>query len=148
MFHPVPTSPSDLGVRLSRAITVGLDGSREGLDVVAQELCGEPATALCGLGSDAAQASSAMAPGAAGAGTARDLTQVIEQWRYAYPGLRVTGEIRPGHPARRLVEASHTAGLLVMGRRNRKSRLGPHTGGVTRAVLHHCRTPVAVIPHD
>ncbi|MFC9819544.1 universal stress protein [Streptomyces erythrochromogenes] len=63
-------------------------------------------------------------------------------------GLHVTGEIRPGHPARRLVEASRTAGLLVMGRRNRESRLGPHTGGVTRAVLHHCRTPVAVIPHD
>ncbi len=89
-----------------------------------------------------------MARGAADARTARDLTQVIEQWRHAYPGLRVTGEIRPGHPARRLVEASHTAGLLVMGRRNRQSRLGPHTGGVTRAVLHHCRTPMAVIPHD
>lgn len=300
MFHPVPTSPPDLGVRRSRAITVGLDGSRDslasvawatdearrrglalrllhvwglepdvhspligsrtrqepydvdprstaerirrthpGLDVVAQELCGEPATVLCeaaeesellvlgsrglgrvagfvsgsvalsvvartrhpvvlvpgrapiqnggivlgldlshpcdevldhafsraqrlgvplrvvhsphtvrGLGSDAALTASAMAPGAADARTARDLTQLIEQWRHAYPGLRVTGEIRPGHPARRLVEASHTAGLLVMGRRNRQSRLGPHTGGVTRAVLHHCRTPVAVIPHD
>ncbi|MFI1154660.1 universal stress protein [Streptomyces sp. NPDC020817] len=271
MFHPVATSPPDLGARRSRAITVGLDGSREsltsvawaadearrrglalrllhvwglepdvhspligsrprqepcdadprstaerirrthpGLDVVTQELCGEPATVLCGAaeesellvlgfrglggvagfvsgsvalsvvartrhpvvlvpgrapipndgivlgldlshacdevldhafsrahrlgvplrvlhsphaqrgpGSDAAPAASAMAPGAADARTARDLIQVIEQWRHAYPGLRVTGEIRPGHPARRLVKASHTASFLVMGRRNR-----------------------------
>ncbi|MFJ3979688.1 universal stress protein [Streptomyces sp. NPDC090021] len=269
---PVATSPPDLGVRRSRAITVGLDGSREslapvawaadearrrglalrllhvwglepdvhspligsrprqepydadprstaerirrthpGLDVVAQELCGEPATVLCGaaeesellvlgsrglggvagfvsglvalsvvartrhpvvlvpgrapipnggvvlgldlshpcddvldhafsrahrlgvplsvlhsphaqrgLGNDAAQASSAMAPGAADARTARNVTQVIEQWRHACPGLHVTGEIRPGHPARRLVEASHTAGLRITGRRDRE----------------------------
>ncbi|MCY0944494.1 universal stress protein [Streptomyces antarcticus] len=101
-----------------------------------------------GSGGDAEEAAAAMAPGTAASATARTLTQVINQWRHAFPGLHVTGEIRPGHPARRLLEAAHSAGLVVIGRRNRDSRLGPHTGTVTRAVLHRCRTPVAVIPHD
>ncbi|WP_239515966.1 MULTISPECIES: universal stress protein [unclassified Streptomyces] len=101
-----------------------------------------------GYGPDAVEAAAATAPGAAAAATARTLAQVLEQWRPSFPGLHVTGEIRPGHPARRILEASHAAGLVVIGRRNRDSRLGPHTGSVTRAVLHRCRTPVALIPHN
>ncbi|MGW0748175.1 universal stress protein [Streptomyces sp. NPDC002587] len=101
-----------------------------------------------GYGPDAAEAASAMPPGAAAAATAHTLAQVIGQWRHTFPRVRVTAEIRPGHPARHLLDASRAADLLVIGRRNRDSRLGPHTGGVTRTVLHRSRTPVAVVPHD
>ncbi|WP_157880272.1 hypothetical protein [Streptomyces katrae] len=54
----------------------------------------------------------------------------------------------PGHPARRLLDAPHAAALVVIGLRNRDSRLGPRTGGRTRTPLHRSRTPVAVVPHD
>ncbi|MER7463299.1 universal stress protein [Streptomyces sp. NPDC097981] len=101
-----------------------------------------------GCGPDAAEAAAAMAPGAAAAATARTLARVIDQWRHAFPGLRVTGEIRPGHPGRHLLEASRAAVLVVIGRRNRDSRLGPHAGAVTRTMLHRCRTPMAVVPHE
>lgn len=96
----------------------------------------------------AAQAAAATAPGAADAATATALARVLDQWRHSFPGLHVTAEIRPGHPARRLLDASHAAALVVIGRRNRDSRLGPRTGGVTRTLLHRSRTPVAVVPHD
>ncbi|MFJ5811967.1 universal stress protein [Streptomyces sp. NPDC093093] len=76
------------------------------------------------------------------------LAQVIAQWQHAFPGVRVTGEIRPGRPARQLLLASDTASLVVIGRRTRNSRLGPHTGGVNRTMLHRCRAPLAVVPHD
>ncbi|MFE1791178.1 universal stress protein [Streptomyces sp. NPDC059525] len=68
--------------------------------------------------------------------------------RRSSPGLHVTAEIRPGHPARRLLDASHAAALVVIGRRDRDSCLGPRTGGLTRTLLHRSRTPVAVVPHD
>ncbi|MET3983084.1 universal stress protein [Streptomyces sp. PvR034] len=100
------------------------------------------------LGPDGTQTGAGTAPGAAAAATERVLARVVDQWRHAFPGLRVTAEIRPGHPARHLLKASRAAALVVIGRRNRDSRLGPHTGGVTRAVLHRSRTPVAVVPHD
>ena len=38
--------------------------------------------------------------------------------------------------------------LLVVGRRIRPARLGPHIGPVTHAVLHHARCPVAIVPHE
>ncbi|WP_330294804.1 universal stress protein [Streptomyces sp. NBC_00503] len=94
-------------------------------------------------------------PEAAGRGIPADtaaashrLARVIDQWQHAFPGVRVTAEIRPGRTARQLLAASGTAGLVVIGRRNRNSRLGPHTGVVNRTMLHHCRVPMAVVPHD
>ncbi|WP_399070003.1 universal stress protein [Streptomyces stackebrandtii] len=38
-------------------------------------------------------------------------------------------------------------GLAVVGRRTRRAQLGAHLGSVTHAVLHHCVSPVAVVPH-
>ncbi|MFD5419076.1 universal stress protein [Streptomyces sp. NPDC127069] len=93
-------------------------------------------------------AAAATAPGAADAATATALARVLDQGRHSFPGLHVTAEIRPGHPARRLLDASHAAALVVIGRRNRDSRLGQRTGGLTRTLLHRSRTPVAVVPHD
>jgi nucleotide-binding universal stress UspA family protein len=62
--------------------------------------------------------------------------------------VKVHAEAEIGQPARLLVEAASQASLLVVGRRNRRSRIGTHLGPVTHAVMHHARTPVAVVPHD
>ncbi|MFJ4750504.1 universal stress protein [Streptomyces albogriseolus] len=51
-------------------------------------------------------------------------------------------------PAREvLVDASHTADLLVVGARRHEGRLSPHLGRVTHTALHRSACPVAVVPH-
>lgn len=75
------------------------------------------------------------------------LTDVLRPWRQEFPAVEVTEESRPGKPADHLVDASHEASLVVVGRRVRHSPLGPHIGPVTHAVLHHAATPVAVVAH-
>ncbi|MEU0088882.1 hypothetical protein [Streptomyces sp. NPDC006274] len=38
--------------------------------------------------------------------------------------------------------------MVVIGRRERRSPVNAHPGAVTHAVLHHCLSPVAVVPHE
>lgn len=59
----------------------------------------------------------------------------------------MTERCRLGHPAHDLVEASRDAGLLVVGRRERRVGVGAHIGSVAHAVLHHSKAAVAVVPH-
>ncbi|EDX20523.1 conserved hypothetical protein [Streptomyces sp. Mg1] len=54
----------------------------------------------------------------------------------------------PGHAAWQLVESGSEAGLIIVGRRIRRSSVGAHIGPITHAVLHHARAPVAVIAHQ
>jgi nucleotide-binding universal stress UspA family protein len=61
--------------------------------------------------------------------------------------VEVVEESRSGSPANQLVDASHEASLVVVGRRVRRSPLGAHIGSVTHAVLHHATAPVAVVAH-
>lgn len=75
------------------------------------------------------------------------LTDALAPWREKFPTVRVTERCRLGHPAHDLVEASHDAGLLVVGRRERRPAPGIHIGSVAHAVLHHSKTAVAVVPH-
>lgn len=50
-------------------------------------------------------------------------------------------------PARRvLLEASHDAGLLVVGARRNPGHLGLQLGRVAHGVLHHAACPVAIVP--
>ncbi|MFD5515451.1 universal stress protein [Streptomyces sp. NPDC127066] len=50
-------------------------------------------------------------------------------------------------PARHvLLDASHDAGLLVVGARRDKGRFGLQLGRVAHGVLHHAACPVAVVP--
>ncbi|SCK09141.1 universal stress protein [Streptomyces sp. WMMB 322] len=76
------------------------------------------------------------------------LIAALHPWQDAHPDVKVQAEAVIGQPARLLVEAAAQASMLVVGRRNRRSRLGTHVGTVTHAVMHHARTPVAVVPHD
>jgi nucleotide-binding universal stress UspA family protein len=78
---------------------------------------------------------------------AERLARVLGPWRDKYPETRVVEEVRFGGGARALVEVSDRAGLVVVGRRLRRSRVGWHLGPVAHAVLHHAKAPVAIVPH-
>lgn len=78
---------------------------------------------------------------------AADLTRVLLPWRQKYPSVKVIEVSRSGSPAGHLVDVSHDASLVVVGRRIRRNPLGVHVGAVTHAVLHHATAPVAVVAH-
>ncbi|MGW7045588.1 universal stress protein [Streptomyces avermitilis] len=75
------------------------------------------------------------------------LTEVLRPWTEKFPEAEVTEECHYGSPGNHLVDASHRASLVVVGRRARRSPLGAHIGSVTHAVLHHSTAPVAVVSH-
>lgn len=76
------------------------------------------------------------------------LAATLRPWQETRPEVKVQAEAVIGQPARLLVEAAAETSLLVVGRRNRRSRLGTHVGTVAHSVMHHARTPVAIVPHD
>ncbi|MFD5484924.1 universal stress protein [Streptomyces virginiae] len=78
----------------------------------------------------------------------RALDEALAPWTEKYPGVSVVRECRQGRPAQDLPEASRGARLVVVGRRNRRARIGTHIGAVTHAVIHHSLAPVTVVPHD
>ncbi|MEU8522806.1 universal stress protein [Streptomyces sp. NPDC048577] len=64
-----------------------------------------------------------------------------------YPGVEVVPAVVPADAAGRLVEASRTAGLVVVGRHRHRHRMETLLmGSVAHAVLHHAHCPVAVVP--
>ncbi|MEU8434489.1 universal stress protein [Streptomyces sp. NPDC029216] len=83
----------------------------------------------------------------AAAGAAAALGDVLRPWRGKYPDVHVEEESVVGQSAGHLVDASTDASLLVVGRRIRRSAIGPHLGPVAHAVLHHSAAPAAVVPH-
>ncbi|MGV9249708.1 universal stress protein [Streptomyces sp. NPDC003710] len=76
------------------------------------------------------------------------LTEVLQPWRQKYPDVEVVPESRSGSPSVLLIDASHAASLVVVGRRIRRSAIGAHIGPIAHAVLHHATAPVAVVAHD
>ncbi|MEU6549179.1 universal stress protein [Streptomyces sp. NPDC046915] len=76
------------------------------------------------------------------------LSGVLQPWRHKYPSVEVVEDSGTGSASARLVDASHDASLVVVGRRTRRAPLGSHVGPVAHAVLHHATAPVAVVPHD
>jgi nucleotide-binding universal stress UspA family protein len=75
------------------------------------------------------------------------LARVLAPWRERHPGVEVRPRALVGRAAHHLLEAAENASLVVVGRRNRRTRLGFHTGPVTHALMHHSPAPVAVVPH-
>lgn len=61
-------------------------------------------------------------------------------------GTQVEVELVHGQAAHVLVEASQTAGELVVGRRHHRVLPVPHLGSTARALLHHAHCPVRVVP--
>jgi nucleotide-binding universal stress UspA family protein len=77
-----------------------------------------------------------------------NMIEVLRPWREKFPGVEVNEQAVVGSAGSHLVDASRDAALVVVGRRNRRTPVGPHIGPVTQAVLHHAAAPVAVVPHD
>ncbi|WP_069173970.1 universal stress protein [Streptomyces griseus] len=77
----------------------------------------------------------------------KEMDAALTPWTAAHPGVRVSRECVQGHPAQILVDSSPGARLVVVGLRQRASRLGGHVGPVVHSVLHHTAAPVAVVPH-
>ncbi|MFI1212566.1 universal stress protein [Streptomyces sp. NPDC020802] len=75
------------------------------------------------------------------------LTEVLRPWTEKFPAIEVTEGCHYGSPGNHLVDASHKASLVVVGRHGRRNPLGAHIGSVTHAVLHHSTAPVAVVSH-
>ncbi|GAA1366025.1 universal stress protein [Streptomyces beijiangensis] len=78
----------------------------------------------------------------------RELAELVQPWREKWPDFPVTEMVVGGNAAEQLLRTAHGAELLVVGRRRRATHLGPHTGPVTHAVIHHAQCPVAVVPHS
>ncbi|MER5479226.1 universal stress protein [Streptomyces sp. NPDC002734] len=72
----------------------------------------------------------------------QELRAVLAPWRERHPSVRVTVRTGFGAAPSRLVDAAADASLLVVGRGGARGRIG----GVTRTVLRHCSTSVAVVP--
>ena len=82
-------------------------------------------------------------PAAAAAGAR--LAELMGSWTSKYPGVPVSQQIMPGHPARALIGLSARADLVVMGRHGEHP--GPHgPGPIRHAVLSHAHGPIAVVP--
>ncbi|AWZ03475.1 MULTISPECIES: universal stress protein [unclassified Streptomyces] len=76
------------------------------------------------------------------------MEDVLKPWRDKYPAVDVTSRASAGHASTELLDGGSEAGLIVVGRRIRRSSIGTHIGPVTHAVLHHAKAPVAVIAHE
>ena len=74
----------------------------------------------------------------------RATEQSVAPWTEKYPAVDVAVEVVDGAVARELVEASRTAGLLVVGTRGHGGLAGMLLGSVSHAALRHAHCPVAV----
>ncbi|MFJ9610411.1 universal stress protein [Kitasatospora sp. NPDC101176] len=70
------------------------------------------------------------------------LADAAERVRADHAGLEITTALLDGHVPEGITAAAASAELLVLG------RTGHHLGPVTRAVIHHARCPVVLVPFD
>lgn len=75
------------------------------------------------------------------------LADALQPWRDKFPTVEVTARTPMGHAAQTLLDAGAEAGLIVVGRRIRRSSFGARLGSTTHAVIHHATSPVAVVAH-
>lgn len=77
----------------------------------------------------------------------RSQTERLAPFRARYPGVPVEQAAVPGDAAGRLVIASRSAELVVVGRHHpRRKAMSLLMGSVANAVLQHAHGPVAVVP--
>ncbi|MFC5889857.1 universal stress protein [Kitasatospora aburaviensis] len=81
------------------------------------------------------------------AAASTQLADTLTPWRTRYPQVDARSDLVRGNAADVVVDASATAGLVVLGRRSRRLPLGPHLGPVVHAAIHHVRCPVVIVPH-
>lgn len=76
------------------------------------------------------------------------LSAVLQLWRDKYPDVEVLESVVADKAANALIRAASAASLLVVGHRLSERPMGPRTGPVTHAAIHHVGCPVAVVPHE
>ncbi|MFD5620717.1 universal stress protein [Streptomyces yangpuensis] len=77
----------------------------------------------------------------------RSQTERLAPLRTRYPDVPVEQAAVPGDAAGRLVDASRSAALVVVGRHHpRRTAMSLQIGSVAHAVLHHAHGPVAIVP--
>ncbi|MEU6844287.1 universal stress protein [Streptomyces sp. NPDC046716] len=75
----------------------------------------------------------------------RVAAQAVARAHERAPGLKVAAEVVPHDPATALIEASHDAGVLVVGSRGHGTFTGLLLGGVGLPVAAHAQCPVVVV---
>ncbi|WP_239121042.1 universal stress protein [Catellatospora chokoriensis] len=76
------------------------------------------------------------------------LGEALAGMREAYPDVTVQEMLIKGPAARTLERLSHTAQLIVIGTRARRSSANLVPGKVRRHLLHHSACPVLVVPRE
>lgn len=79
---------------------------------------------------------------------ARLVGEGLAGWRDAHPDVEVETRLVGGHPVDALIEESAASEMLVLGSRGCGGFEGLTLGSVSRRVLTHARTPVAVVPSE
>ncbi|MFJ7199156.1 MULTISPECIES: universal stress protein [unclassified Streptomyces] len=142
---------------LDRDVVVGVDSARP-CDALLSFAFGEASRRGCALRA----LHSWMLPPLAGSGAAYNaevnaqiaqiertrLDDMLRPWRDMYPAVDLDAQATLGPASELLLKAGSDAGLMVVGRRIRRSSLGTHLGPIAHAVLHHFAGPVAVIAHE
>jgi bile acid:Na+ symporter, BASS family len=78
-----------------------------------------------------------------------ELSPALAEARREYPAVDVTEVVETGHPADAIVAAGADASLTVVGSRGHGGFRGLLLGSVSRAVMEHAKSPVAVVrPHE
>ncbi|MFJ5678065.1 universal stress protein [Streptomyces sp. NPDC093097] len=78
----------------------------------------------------------------------KSVYRVLQPWQERFPSVEVSVQAVIGEPVHHLLDAAADAALVVIGRHRRPARAAlPHLGHIAHAVLHHCPSPVAVVPH-
>jgi nucleotide-binding universal stress UspA family protein len=138
-----------------REIVVGVDGSEHSAAAIAYafeqaELTGAPLTAVLAWHDPQSTGPGDMLPpvydvDALEEDSATVLGESLAGQTIDHPDVKVTEKLVHGPAANALLDASRTAGLVVVGSRGRGAFRGLLLGSVSRAVLHHASCPVAVV---
>jgi hypothetical protein len=75
----------------------------------------------------------------------RELDHHLAGWSAKYPGVEIQRLVCRDRPARRLVEMSEDAQLVVVGSRGRGELAGLVLGSVGNALVHRAGCPVAIV---
>lgn len=139
------------GERSSDApVVVGVDGSRIGEAAVAfafdaASVRGVPLVAVHTWGDPPWDARTAPQWDEYRADAERELAEGLAGWAEKYPDVQVRRLVSHSHPARRLLELSEEAQLVVVGSRGHGELAGLVLGSVSNAVVHRAACPVAVV---
>lgn len=79
---------------------------------------------------------------------AEEFSALVDPFRERFGGVHVIEDLVEGPTVNGLLLAGAKAGLLVVGRRRRRTPLGARIGSVAHGAVHHAPCPVAVVAHD